>query len=173
MAPRRRQRSQSCTLLCLPRNPTVWQWRFTRLLLLLLLLLLLRHLAWLRATSGMRLLSDAPVRNEWQISDSKIQGQGIHITSDMRRGESLGIVVNWASGPWAPRPHVVPPGPHVNHAWNPSAILSHREFAAVAPKSHTPAPLELVLVRDLKSGEEVTTNYLISPCFIALPAPWW
>ena len=59
-------------------------------------------------------------------------------------------------------------GSMINHASTPhnTAILAHRGGSRSSD-------LELVLLRDLKSGEEVTSDYLISPAFIALPLPWW
>lgn len=153
----------------------LWQARFGRALALLLVFVLLRHTAWHRASAPLKLAANAPVRSEWAIGPSNIQGQGVHVTADMRRGESLGPCVTWSGAQLLARPQIFGLGPWINHSWLGSATLAYRETTGTTQqgRQQNHGELELVLLRDLHAGEEVTSNYLISPSFIALPMPWW
>lgn len=144
-----------------------WIRRASVLLALVILLLAVRHLAWRNASAGL-LLTSTPTedRDSWKISPSSIAGMGVHATRSLRRGTSLGPCVVWTDTGAIAVPQITAMGAMVNHASNPSAVLAHR------PGGHA-LELELVLVRDLRKGEEVTTDYFISPAFIALPMPWW
>lgn len=144
-----------------------WARVCVRLLLLILMLCAVRHIAWARASREV-LHARSPVSNSWEVSRSEIQGVGLHVTSPVTAGTSLGPCITWSR-------HLVAKietlGLHVNHAWNPTAILAYRPSAT--PGEAGSSTLELVLLRDLRNGEEVTSNYLVSPAFIALPNPWW
>lgn len=146
-----------------------WMRRASVLLVLLILLLAARHLAWHNASAGLLLIS-SPIedRDSWNISPSSIAGMGIHASRPLRRGASLGPCVVWTDTGAITVPQITAMGAMVNHAASPSntAVLAHRPGGDALE-------LELVLVRDLRKGEEVTTDYLISPAFIALPMPWW
>ncbi len=146
-----------------------WIRRASVLLVLIILLLAVRHLAWRNASAGL-LLTASPTedRDSWKISPSSIAGMGVHATRSLQRGTSLGPCVVRATQGAIAVPEITAMGLMVNHASSPSntAVLAHR------PGGHA-LELELVLVRDLRKGEEVTTDYFISPAFIALPMPWW
>jgi hypothetical protein len=146
-----------------------WILRASALLMLILLLLTVRHAAWRNASAGL-LLTSAPTedRDSWSISPSSIAGMGVHATRPLRRGASLGPCVVWTDTGVIAVPEITAMGAMVNHATSPSntAVLAHR------PGGHA-LELELVLVRDVSNGEEVTTDYFVSPAFIALPMPWW
>ena len=129
------------------------------------------------------------------VGPSSVHGVGLHTTTKLQRGTSLGKCVTWSVAGLLPRPKIERVGLHVNHSWRPNAILASRHSpnadastGAIHTSSSasamamggtgtgtgtgTPPVLELILLRDLEAGEEVTSNYLLSPVFIALPWPW-
>jgi hypothetical protein len=146
-----------------------WVRRAGTLLAVLVFLLAVRQFLWHRASAGL-LLAGTPVEpdDSWTLSPSRIAGIGIHAARHLRRGASLGPSVVWTQDGALAVPSITEMGSMVNHASTPhsTAILAHRTGSRSSD-------LELVLLRDLGPGEEVTSDYLVSPAFIALPMPWW
>ena len=102
-----------------------------------------------------------------------MHGVGLHVTRVLPRGTSLGVCVTWSQQEMLPRPKIEELGLHVNHSWRPNASLAACiSGSGSEAASGLPAALELILLRDLGAGEEGTSNYLLSPIFIALPWPW-
>jgi hypothetical protein len=146
-----------------------WMRRASVLLVLVLLLLAVRHLMWSHASAGL-LLASTPIEGQdsWTVSPSSIAGMGVHAARPLQRGASLGPCVVWKRSGTIPVPEITAMGAMINHAASPSntAVLARR------PGAHA-LDLELVLLRDVDRGEEVTSDYIMSPAFIALPMPWW
>ena len=144
-------------------------WVGERLVLALVVLCFARHMAWKRASQRALPADEAapPVAASdcWAVEPSRIEGLGLHLTADLAKGTSLGDVVRWSVSA-LPQPSVQRLGRHVNHSGHPNAIL-------VSVRRGGQETLELVLLRDVEAGEEITSSYLLSPAFIALPYPWW
>ena len=103
------------------------------------------------------------------VRDSAIAGQGVFATRALRAGENLGAALLWRADRWSPESTTL--GGKVNHA--PAERATCTVVERRAPSSSSGAAYDLVALRAVAAGEELTASYYATPFFVELPAPWW
>lgn len=100
-------------------------------------------------------LSNDPMNNDYYIARSKIHEYGVFSKIESQINTKLFKAI-------ANNRRITPTGAKVNHCWNPNTVLRQYDDG-----------WWLVSSKNIKIGDEITTNYQYTPNFIAKPDPKW
>ena len=86
----------------------------------------------------------------WQISDSRISGNGLMAQNAIPKGTKIGTAVTDNAG------HITYMGSQINHQFNCNARLVENEAKGC----------DLIAIKDIPQGEEITVDYKDTPWYI-------
>jgi len=106
-----------------------------------------------------------PVNNKYRsnfyIGSSRIHGRGIMANRNFKRGQIIGVVINYYF--FNLFPYITKDfGALINHSYTPNSQLYYRDSVYY-----------LVATKDINRAQEIIADYTNTPHFIQKPMPWY